>query len=71
MYLVTAVRDIYEASYNGGVEVVGIFDTEEKAFKAKARVAKWMEEEEYEDYEVFVSSMNVNRIEWYDVEEDI
>lgn len=69
MYMVTAIRDTHDMDY--GVEVAGIFDTEEKAFKAKARVEKWMEEEEYEHGEVFVCSMDVNRIEWYDVEEDI
>lgn len=69
MYMVTAVRDIYEAEY--GVEVVGIFDTEEKAFKAKTKVAEWMEKEEYEDYEAFVSPVNVNHIDWYEIEEDI
>jgi hypothetical protein len=69
MYMVTAVRDIYDTEY--GVEVAGIFDTEEKAFKAKAKVVEWMEENEYEDYEVFVSPMDVNRIEWYEVEKNI
>lgn len=68
MYMVTAIRDTYETN---GVEVAGIFDTEEKAYEAKAKVVEWMEENEYEDYEVFVSPMSVNRIAWYEVEEDI
>ena len=68
MYMVTAIMDTYEAN---GVEVAGIFDTEEKAYVAKAKVVKWMEDNECEDYEVFVSPMDVNRIEWYEVEEDI
>lgn len=68
MYMVTAIRDIYETN---GVEIAGIFDTEEKAYEAKAKVVAWMEEEEYEDYEVFVTPMDVNRIKWYEVEEDI
>lgn len=68
MYMVTAIRDTYEAN---GVEVAGIFDTEEKAYEAKAKVVEWMEENEYEDYEVFVSLMSVNHITWYEVEEDI
>ena len=41
MYMVTAIRDTYEAN---GVEVAGIFDTEEKAYEAKAKVVEWMEE---------------------------
>ena len=68
MYMVTAIRDTYEANW---VEVAGIFDTEEKAYEAKAKVVEWMEENEYEDYEVFVSLMSVNHITWYEVEEDI
>ena len=68
MYMVTAIRDTYEAN---GVEVAGIFDTEEKAYEAKAKVVEWMEENEYEDYEVFVSLMSVNHITWYEVEEGI
>lgn len=68
MYMVTAIRDTYEAN---GVEVAGIFDTIEKAYKAKAKVEEWMEDNAYEDYEVFVSPMDTNRIEWYEVEEDI
>lgn len=68
MYLVTAIRDIYESN---GVEVVGIFDTEEKAYSAKAKVVEWMEENEYEDFEVFVNKMQVNHIAYYEIEEDI
>ena len=68
MYMVTAIKDTCEAN---GVEVAGIFDTEEKAYEAKQKVEAWMEENEYEDYEVFVNPMDVNRIEWYEVEEDI
>lgn len=68
MYMVTAIRDTYEAN---GVEVAGIFDTEKKAYEAKAKVVKWMEDNDYEDYEVFVSPMDINCIKWYEVEEDI
>lgn len=68
MYMVTAIRNTDETN---GVEVAGIFDTEEKAYEARAKVAEWMEENEYENYEVFVSPMSVNRIAWYEVEEDI
>ena len=69
MYMVTAIRDGYDGDY--GVEVAGIFDTDKKAFKAKERVEKWMKENGYEHSVVFIARMDVNRIEWYDVEEDI
>lgn len=68
-YMVTAIRDTDDHEY--GVEVAGIFDTEEKAIKAKNKVKNWMEEEEYEDSEVYIHPMNMNRLEWYDIEEDI
>lgn len=69
MYIVTAIRDTYEIE--NGVEIVGVFNTEEKAFKAKAKVIDWMKKEEYEDYEVFVSPISVNNIDWYEIEENI
>ena len=68
MYMVTAIRDIYETN---GVEVAGIFDSEEKAYEAKSKIEAWMEKEEYEDYEVFVNPVKVNHIAWYDIEADI
>lgn len=40
MYMVTAIKDIYDAN---GVEVVGIFNDAEKAYKAKLKVEEWME----------------------------
>lgn len=67
MYIVTAIRDVYESN---GVEVAGIFDTEEKAYKAKEKVEKWMEDNECEYYEVFVSNTKINHIAWYEIEED-
>jgi hypothetical protein len=67
MYLVTAVRDIYEET---GVEVAGVFDTEAKAYEAKARVEEWMKDNEWDDCEVFVSRVEVNRLEWYEIEEN-
>ena len=68
MYIVTAIREIYDTT---NVEVAGIFDTEEKAYEAKEKVVEWMEENEYEDYEVFVSPTKVNHLAWYEIEEDI
>ena len=69
IYMVTVVKDVYDA--NNGVEIAGIFDTEEKAWKAKARVIEWLENEEYEDYEVFVHEQEVNNLTWYEIDENI
>ena len=66
MYMVTAIRDVCEEN---GVEVVGIFDTEEKAYKAKAKVEKWMKDNEYEDYVVFVNHTEINQVTWYEINE--
>lgn len=68
MYIVTAIRDTYETN---NVEVAGIFDTAEKAYEAREKVVEWMEENEYKDYEVFVSPITVNNIAWYEIDEDI
>lgn len=68
MYMVVAIKDTYEADV---VEVVGIFDIKEKAYKAKYRVAEWMEENGYEYYEVLVNPIKVNHVEWKEVKENI
>lgn len=69
MYLVTAVKDIYED--NNGVEVAGIFDSEEKAQKAKKKVEDWLAEHEFEDSAVFALPCDINKIKWYSIEENI
>lgn len=72
MYIVTANRDITRDVYEtNGVEVAGIFDDAEKAYEAKLKVEKWMEENECEDYEVYVTPIKVNQLAWYEIEEDI
>ena len=68
MYIVTAKRHYYDFE---GVEVAGIFDTEEKANEAKEKVEKWMEETEHMNSKVYVHPCKVNRLGWYDVVEDI
>ena len=68
-YLVTAIRDIY--SGETGVEVAGIFDTEEKAYDAKVKVENWMQDNEYVDYKIFVSPIEANYLRWYEIEEYI
>lgn len=68
MYIVTAIRETDDAT---NVEVAGIFDTPEKAFEAREKVAEWMEQNEYDNYEVFIQPTKVNHLAWYDIEEDI
>ena len=66
MYLVTVIRE-----QETGVEVAGIFDTEEKANEAKKKIRKWMHDNECDDYVIYVISCEVNRLAWYEVEEHI
>ena len=68
MYIVTAIREIDDTT---NVEVAGIFDTSEKAYEAQRIVSDWMEQNEYNNYEVFVQPTNVNHISWYDIKKDI
>lgn len=68
MYIVTAIREIDDTT---NVEVAGIFDTPEKAFEARTKVTEWMEENEYDNYEVFIQPTKVNHLAWYEIEEDI
>lgn len=71
MYLVTVVKDIYDSEYNSGVEVAGVFESEEKALVAKEKIISWLEEEEYEDYEIFVTLRDINRLKWDEINERI
>ena len=50
-----------------GIEIVGIFDNEDKAYSAKAEVETWMESNGYKDYEIFVSPMDINHIAWHEI----
>lgn len=68
MYMVTAIRDIYEES---GVEIAGVFDDVEKAYEVKLKVETWMKENEYECYGVFITPVKVNHVAWYEIEEDV
>ena len=69
MYIVTAIKDTYDSEC--GIEIVGIFDIEDKAYLAKSEVEEWMESNGYENYEVFVSTMDVNHIEWHEINKKI
>lgn len=69
VYIVTAVKDV--CRFDRGVEIVGIFDTSKKAFKAKEMVAKWLENKGYKDCAVFVSRKRINNIAWYEIDEII
>ena len=69
MYLVTVVKDIYEEAI--GVEIAGMFDTEKKAYEAKAKVVEWLDDEGYEDYKVFVTLYEPNKLNWYEIEENL
>lgn len=69
MYVVTVVKEIYDEG--AGVELAGIFDTEEKAMKAKAEVTEWLENEGYEDFEVFALFCEPNKLAWYEIEKTI
>lgn len=69
MFLVTAVKDVYDAEC--GVEIAGMFDTEEKAYEAKEKVETWLENEGFEDFEVFVTLYEINKLAWYEIEEKL
>ena len=68
MYVVTAMKNVYEAN---GVEIAGIFDSKEKAHEVALKVIKWMEENEFENYEVFTTPYDVNHFRWYEINERI
>lgn len=65
-YLVTAIKDVYEETL--GVEVAGVFDTEKKAYEAKAKVTEWLEANGFKDFKVFVSPYEMNRLTWYEID---
>lgn len=67
MYIVTVIKDIE----SDGVEIAGIFDTKEKADEVASRVIVWLEENEFEDYEVFAEPYKVNSFNWYDINDEM
>lgn len=68
MYMVTAKRHYYDFE---GVEITGIFDTEEKANKAKEKVEKWMEEEGYMNSKVYIQPCEPNHLNWHELNEQL
>lgn len=64
MYIVTAIRDVEEAT---GVEIAGVFDSEPKANAARNEVAEWLSNDGYEDFEVYVLPIEKNMLKWYDI----
>lgn len=68
MYMVTAKRHYYDFE---GVEVAGVFDTEEKANEAKDKVEQWMKEEGYGNSIVYICPCEMNWLKWYNLEEQI
>ena len=68
MYIVMAIREIDDTT---NVEVAGIFNAPEKAFEAREKVAEWMEQNEYDNYEVFIQPTKINHLTWYEIEEDV
>ena len=67
-YLVTAIRDIDDTN---NVEVAGVFDTIEQAYKAKDIISNWMENNELENFEVFVTPIILNNLSWYEINKNI
>ena len=70
MYLVSVKKDIYDEE-NNGVEIAGLFELEEKAYEAKEKITKWLEEEGYSSFEVFVSLYEINHLAWYEINENL
>lgn len=68
MYIVTAIRDVFDFA---GVEVAGIFETEEKAIEAKQQVKQWMKDNEHENSEVFATPIEANKLTWYDIDKKL
>lgn len=68
MYMVTAKRHYYDFE---GVEIAGIFDTEEKANKAKEMVEKWMAEECLYNSKVYIQPCELNRLNWHELNEQL
>lgn len=68
LHIVTAIKDIDMAmEAESGVEVAGVFDSEEKAKEAKAVVEQWIADKGFSDSVVFSAPINVNQLNWYDI----
>ena len=69
LHLVTVVKDIYEDA--AGVEIAGLFSSETKANEARLKVQNWLDEEEHEDYAIFVKPVEVDTLSWYEINEKL
>ena len=71
MYLVTVIRNPHDSEC--GVEIGGLFTSEEKAIKAREKIKAWLKAEEYEEGEVFVINYEerINRLDWYELKEEL
>lgn len=68
-YLVTVKRNVFDEDETG-VEIAGLFDYE-KAYEAKGKVAKYLENNGFEDFEIFVRPYKVNYLSYYDIKENL
>jgi hypothetical protein len=64
MYIVIAIKELNDPV----VELAGIFDTQEKAFEACKMVEEWLEDDGFDNYDVFVLEAVKNFLVWYDLE---
>ena len=69
MYLVTVAKE--PSQEHVGVEIAGIFDSAEMANKAKGLILNWLENNGYEDAEIFVSPQEVNQLKWYELDKSM
>lgn len=67
VYMVTVKKEPAYDEYDNGVEVAGVFATEQLANKAKAGVKAWLKKEGYDEAEVMVGRFEMNVLEYYDL----
>ena len=68
LYIVTAKRHCYDFE---GVEIAGVFDSEEKANEAKLKIEQWMKKEDCCNSKVYIYPCETNLLKWYDLETQI
>lgn len=67
IHLVTVMKNIHDEV--SGCEVAGVFSSINNALEAKEKVEAYLTKQEETDFEVFISSPDLNKLAYYDLNE--
>ena len=70
LYLITVIKEPQYDDYSCGVEVAGLVE-ESKKEEARKLIENFLEEEGYDEAEIFVTEYIPNQIRFYEIEKNL